>query len=109
MSARPSTVSAAPPRRGTPPPRAGSAKCWCLRGGGGDETSPQTARAWLEEAAARGDAGAVKPLAELLWRQADPAAEPWLRQLATDGDTESMARLAELLLGVPRVSGQLEP
>lgn len=59
-----------------------------------------TARAWLEEAAARGDVGAIRPLADLLWRRNDPAAEPWLRQLALEGDAEAMARLAELLLRI---------
>lgn len=69
-----------------------------LVAGAGDGASPQTARVWLEEAAARGDASAARPLAELLWRQNDPAAVPWLRQVAREGDAEAMARLAELLL-----------
>lgn len=65
---------------------------------GADKAGDGTARAWLEEAAARGDAGAVRPLADLLWQRNDPAAEPWLRQLAREGDAEGMVRLAELLL-----------
>lgn len=65
---------------------------------GAGRAADGTARVWLEEAAARGDANAVKPLADLLWLQNDPAAEPWLRQLAREGDVEAMARLAELLL-----------
>lgn len=69
-----------------------------LVAGAGDGAAPQTARAWLEEAAARGDVSAARPLAELLWRQNDPAALPWLRQLAREGDAEAKVRLAELLL-----------
>jgi len=72
-----------------------------------DASSFQTARAWLEEAAQRGDANAARPLADLLWRQQDPAAESWLRQLSMKGDTESMVRLAEMLLHAPQTSAQV--
>ena len=65
---------------------------------GAGRADDEAARAWLEEAAARGDVNAVTPLADLLWLRNDPAAEPWLRQLARAGDVEAMARLAELLL-----------
>lgn len=65
-----------------------------------------TARAWLEEAAARGDVSAVKSLADLLWLRNDPAAEPWLRQLAREGDVDAMARFAELLLRTPATSAE---
>ena len=61
----------------------------------------ETGRRWLEEAVSRGEASAVRPLADLLWRAGDVAAEPWLRQLAQEGDTEAMARLAERLLQAP--------
>lgn len=66
---------------------------------GAKESSPDVARRWLEEAVARGDKDAIRPLADLLWRLGDEAAEPWLRQLAEGGDTEAMIRFAERLLG----------